>query len=128
MHAGGSTGTGPVSAEPATGNAQAANPRASAMNHLERLLPMNRPSSDLCQWEEKAKGNKTCGESLERGRNAPLLRSRYGELRPDGADFDRRRALGLVRGDARDHAHVGVRTTDHDGEAAIEFAARVRRE
>jgi hypothetical protein len=63
-HAGGSNGTGPVSAVPAAGSAPAANAKTSAMNHLERLLATIDSSFDSCQGEEKAQGNETCGKSL----------------------------------------------------------------
>ena len=61
-------------------------------------------SSDCCQGEEKAKGNETCAKSLERG--TLLVRGRHGELGPHRAVFDGRRAFGLTRRDARDHADV----------------------
>ena len=57
-HAGGSTGTGPVSAEPATGSAPAPSPRTSAMNHLERLRPTIHSSSDSCHGRRKGKATK----------------------------------------------------------------------
>jgi hypothetical protein len=65
MHAGGSSGTEPVSAEPATDNAPAPKHRTPAMNHLKALLCTIHSSFASCQWEEKAEGNETCGESLE---------------------------------------------------------------
>src|SRR5439155_82588 len=57
-----------------------------------------------------------------------LLGRRHGELRPHGAVFDGRWTLRLAGGDARDHADVGVRPADHDGQAAIELATGIRRE
>src|SRR6266480_749524 len=126
MQAGGSTGIPPISATPAAGKTPAPKADTTATNNLERVLRTIDSSSDCCQGEEKAKGSETCAKSLERG--TLLLRGRHGELHPHRAVFDGRRAFGLTRRDARDHADVRIRAADHDGQAPIELTAGIRRE